>query len=110
MSEPDQLQKAARTAWEHKEGVWVAYFLGMFLLGVIAKALTAPVPPTRRQFLGQIVLAIMGGVMLYGIGVIQDLDAGQKLVAGALGGAGGVKILEWVVQATQLTRNGNGDK
>jgi len=82
------------------------FWLFMFLVvtGTVGRILISDEPFNGRRFGGELVLAMVSGVMLYSIGLLQGLDPLQMAVTGSLAGLGGVRFVEWLIKIAKKVR------
>ena len=79
-------------------------FLFLVITGTIGRILNSDEPFKLRKFAGEIILALVSGVMLYSIGLLQGLDPIQMAVVGSLAGLGGVRFVEWLIKIVKKVR------
>jgi len=73
-------------------------FLFLIVVGFAGRVLVAGEPFKAKEFIGELCLAVVGGFGLYALGMMQDMDEWQIILMGALGGWGGVRMIEWAVK------------
>lgn len=76
----------------------------LLVLGTMARSLLSNEPFDFRKLLGELILGLIGAVLLYAFGMLQNMSPMQMLFLGALGGLGGVRSLEWVIKFIQHTK------
>lgn len=79
-------------------------FIVMILMGAIARVFVSNEPLDLRKLAGEAMLAVLGAVMLYSFGLLQGLTVPQMMFLGALGGLGGVRLLEWIMKIARRVR------
>ncbi|MBD3609090.1 MAG: hypothetical protein HUJ30_00915 [Gammaproteobacteria bacterium] len=72
--------------------------IALVVMGVVGRVLKDDKPFNPREFVGEAILAFIGAVLLHALGVMQGLGFWQQIALGALGGLGGVRLLEQVTR------------
>ncbi len=72
--------------------------------GLLAKKLITPEKINWRKFAGEWILAGLGAVALWAMGVLQGLDLLQMILVGTAAGLGGVRSLEWAIKIVMHIR------
>ena len=79
-------------------------FILMVIMGTVGRILVSDEPFILRRFAGEILLAFVGGSMLYAVGLLQDLNTLQLIVLGGLAGLGGVRTIEWLIKIARKVK------
>lgn len=79
-------------------------FIVMILMGTLARVFMSNEPLDWRKLAGEAMLAVLGAVMLYSFGLLQGLTMPQMMFLGALGGLGGVRMLEWMIKIARKVK------
>lgn len=79
-------------------------FVVMILMGAIARVFVSNEPLDLRKLAGEAMLAALGAVMLYSFGLLQGMSTPQLMFLGALGGLGGVRLLEWIMKIARKVK------
>ena len=66
--------------------------------GLLAKKLISPERIDWRKFAGEWILAGLGAVALWAMGVLNGLTLLQMILVGTAAGLGGVRSLEWAIK------------
>jgi len=72
--------------------------------GLIARTLVSDEPFQLRRFIGEIILAVMFGVAIFAVGIIQGMGFWQTMLVALLSGMGTTRSLEWLIKASKITR------
>jgi len=80
--------------------------IGLFMVAAIGRILVSNEPFDWRKFTGEVCLAIVGAVILYSFGMLQQMDFYQMLILGGLGGLGGVRLIEQFIKLSRAIREG----
>lgn len=95
MAPPER--ELAQQAVEYTDPTFLG-FLALVVTGTIGRILISEEPFRFRRFAGEVILAIVAGVMLYSAGLLQGLNPAQLAVVGSLAGLGGVRLVEWAIK------------
>lgn len=79
-------------------------FVGMLVVGTLARVLVSDEPLDLRKLSGELLLALLAAVALFYLGVLQGLSTPQMMAVGSLAGLGGVRLLEWVIKIAKAAR------
>ena len=74
----------------------------MFAGGVVARILVSDEPFDAKKFAGEMIFAIIGAVILWSFGVLQDFSTWQMFLYGGLVSLGGVRFLEWIIKIARM--------
>lgn len=88
--------------WADKS-LWIV--IGMILLGHLARNLVSDEPFNLKKFIGEMVLAGIGAVVIYLLGVLQGMPPIQIILVGCLTSLGGVRVLVWTAKIYRLSKN-----
>lgn len=94
----------SKVDWADKS-LWVV--VGLILLGHMARNLVSDEPFSLKKFIGEMMLAGIGAVVIYLLGVLQGLPEIQIILIGSLTSLGGVRALEWAAKIYRLAKNLN---
>lgn len=72
--------------------------VAMMVFGTIGRILVSDDPFDWRRFTGELILAAIAAVLLYAFGMLNGMSFYQVLAVGALGGLGGIRLLEWAIK------------
>jgi len=70
----------------------------MFVLGSMARAFASNEPFDARKFIGEIIFSAIGAIMLYSMGLMQNMNEVQIIGFGAFASLGGVRSIEWAIK------------
>lgn len=90
--------------WADKS-LWIV--VGLILLGHLARNLVSDEPFNFKKFVGEMVLAGIGAVVIYLLGVLQGLPEIQIILIGSLTSLGGIRALEWAAKIYRLSKKFN---
>lgn len=80
--------------------------IGLFIVGSMARTLISDEPFILRKFLGEMLFALIGAVVLWSFGLLQGMSPAQIVFLGGLGSLGGIRLLEWILRiAKQIKSN-----
>lgn len=80
-------------------------FVAMFVVGAMARVFISDEPFDFRRFAGEVMLAALAAIMMYSFGLLQGLTLAQMMFLGSLGGLGGVKVVEWLLQIIKTAKD-----
>lgn len=79
----------------------------MFVLGSVARAFVSSEPFDLRKFIGEILFATIGAIMMYSMGLMQGMNEIQIIGFGAFASLGGVRSVEWALRiAHKIKKSG----
>lgn len=81
---------------EHLKGL--ALIVAFLTSGLLAKKLITDEAIDWRKFAGEWILAALGGIALWAVGMLQHFSLIQMVLVGTAAGLGGVRTMEWVVK------------
>lgn len=87
--------------WADKS-LWVV--VGLILLGHMARNLVSDEPFNLKKFIGEMLLAGIGAVVIYLFGILQGLPEIQIILIGSLTSLGGIRALEWAAKIYRLSK------
>jgi len=87
--------------WADKS-LWIV--MGFILLGHVARNLVSDEPFNIRKFIGEMILAAIGAVSIYVMGLLQGLPEPQIIFIGLLTSLGGLRALEWAAKITRAVK------
>jgi hypothetical protein len=73
-------------------------FVTMFVLGSMARTFVSDEPFDPKKFAGEIIFSIIGAVMMYSLGMMQNMNEVQIIGFGAFASLGGVRGFEWAMR------------
>lgn len=76
----------------------LAAILSLATSGLLAKKLVSDEAIDWRRFAGEWLLAIIGGIGAWSMGVLQGLTFMQMILVGTILGLGGVRTMEWIIK------------
>lgn len=82
----------------------------LFILGAVARALVSNEHFDARKFTGEVIIASIGAVIMYSLGLMQGMTEVQIVSFGALASLGGLRGIEWtlkIINTLQRTGNSN---
>lgn len=91
--------------WESKL-MWT--FMGLFVLGSVARTLISDEPFNIRRFSGELIFSIIGAIAMYSMGIMQGMTEIQMVGFGALSSLGGVRAIEWSLKIMKSIQNSGG--
>lgn len=74
------------------------WFLGLFMLGLIARKLVSKEPIDWQRFAGEMILAGIGALVFYVTGLLQGMSTLQMIIFACLGSLGGLRAIEWAIK------------
>lgn len=101
-SPPTNPNDGQEVNWADKS-LWIV--IGMILLGHLARNLVSDEPFNLKKFIGEMVLAGIGAVVIYLMGVLQGMPPIQIILVGCLTSLGGIRVLEWLAKIYRLSKN-----
>lgn len=90
--------------WADKS-LWIV--VGLILLGHLARNLVSDEPFKLKKFVGEMVLAGIGAIVIYLLGILQGLPEIQIVLIGSLTSLGGIRALEWAAKIYRITKSIN---
>lgn len=94
--------EAVNTVVETQPWVWgnrmLWSFVTMFVLGSMARTFVSDEPFDPKKFAGEIIFSIIGAVMMYSLGMMQNMTEVQIIGFGAFASLGGVRGFEWAMR------------
>jgi len=72
--------------------------VALMVFGTLGRILNSNEPLDMRRLVGELILASIGAVLLYAFGILNGMNYYQIIAVGALGGLGGVRLLEWTIK------------
>ena len=78
--------------------------VALMVFGTIGRILVSDEPFDWRRLTGELILAAIGAVLLHAFGMLNGMNFYQIIAIGALGGLGGVRLLEWLIKIWKQVR------
>ena len=78
--------------------------VGLFIIGTMGRILATREEFDLRIFIGELLMGFVGGVVLWSFGLLQSMTFPEMLMVGGLGGLGGVRLIEWIIQIAKKVR------
>lgn len=69
--------------------------VAMFVFGSMARTFISKEPFDPRKFTGEMILACIGAILIYAMGLMEGMSEIQIICFGATASLGGVRIVEW---------------
>lgn len=84
--------------------------VAMFVLGSMARTFISNSPFEPKKFIGEIIFAAIGAIVLYSAGLMQGMSEVQIVCFGSFASLGGVRTLEWIMKIGKAIKgmDGNG--
>lgn len=76
----------------------------MFFAGELARNLISNEPFNPKKFMGEMIVAGLGGVATYSFGVFQGMSTAEIILIGSLAALGSFRMLEWAIRAAKMMR------
>ena len=80
-------------------------FVAMFALGSVARTFVSNEPFDFKKFVGEIIFSVIGAVLMYSLGLMQNMNEVQIVGFGALASLGGVRSIEWVLRIARKIKS-----
>lgn len=100
----EEVLKSPMVNWADRS-LWVV--IGIVLLGHLARNLVSDEPFRLKKFVGEMLIAGIGAVVIYLMGILQGLPEAQIILIGSLTSLGGVRALEWAAKIYRLSKKLN---
>ena len=90
--------------------------IGLFVLGTIGRNLLSQEPFQLKRFLGELVMSVLGGFIIWSFGLMKGMTPSQMVFFGGFAAWGGIRAMEWCMKIfyTMIAREAkirlNGDK
>lgn len=95
----DEINEIATSAtsinWEDRL-LWI--IVGFILLGHLARNLVTDEPFSLKKFMGEMILAGLGAIAIYSMGLLQGLSEIEIVLVGIFASLGGIRALEWTAK------------
>lgn len=75
--------------------------VGIFLLGALSRILLTEERLTYRRVAGEILLALLGAVIMYTFGLMQEMPVSQMLFYGSFASLGTLRLLQLLIKVVQ---------
>lgn len=78
---------------------------GLFVVAHVGRILATGEEFCLTKFIGEILLAIVGGIVMAAFGMMQDMNLAEMVFWGGLAGMGGVRMVEWMFKIAKRIKD-----